>query len=55
MVVDTSAGFRLGGAEVQSPEELLESAVQLAKDADATITVVGLNASWCESAVNHRF
>jgi beta-glucosidase len=47
-VMDMIAGVRLGGAEVQDPEELLESAVELAKDADAVIAVVGLNADWYE-------
>ncbi|KAH9994097.1 glycoside hydrolase family 3 protein [Russula compacta] len=45
-VLDTGAGVRLGGAEVQDSEELLESAVKLAEDADAIIAVVGLNADW---------
>jgi beta-glucosidase len=45
-VMNAVAGVRLGGAEVQDPEELLESAVELAKDADAVIAVVGLNADW---------
>ena len=47
-VMNAVAGVRLGGAEVQDPEELLESAVELAKDADAVIAVVGLNADWYE-------
>ena len=51
--MDACAGVRLGGTEVQNSEELLESAVKLAKDADAAIAVVGLNADWCESVVNH--
>ena len=46
--MDTTAGVRLGGAEVQDPQERLESAVELAKDADAVIAVVGLNADWYE-------
>ena len=46
IIMDTTAGVRLGGAEVRGPEELLESAVKLAKDADAVIAVVGLNADW---------
>jgi beta-glucosidase len=41
------AGIRLGGAEAQDLEDLLESAVEVAKDADAVIAVVGLNADWC--------
>jgi len=47
--MDTTAGVRLGGAEVQDPEERLESAVELAKDVDAVIAVVGLNADWYEN------
>jgi beta-glucosidase len=46
--MDMTAGVRLGGAEVQDPEELLEGAVELAKDADVVIAVVGLNADWYE-------
>jgi hypothetical protein len=47
-VMNMTAGVRLGGAEVHDPEELLESAVELAEDADAVIAVVGLNADWYE-------
>jgi beta-glucosidase len=47
-VMDMTAGVRLGGAELHDPEELLENAVELAKDADAVIAVVGLNADWYE-------
>ena len=39
-------GVRLGGAEVQDSNELLQRAVDLAKDADYVIAVVGLNADW---------
>ena len=46
-LMSTLAGICLGGAEAQNPEELLESAVQVAKDADVVIAVVGLNANWC--------
>ncbi len=46
IVMDKTPGVRLGGAEVQDPKERLESAVELAKDADAVIAVVGLNADW---------
>ena len=45
-VMDNIAGVRLGGAEIQDSEELLESAVKVAKDADAVIAVVGLNGGW---------
>lgn len=38
--------MRLGGAEVINPDEELARAVQLAKEADAVIAVVGLNADW---------
>jgi hypothetical protein len=44
--MDVIAGLRLGGAEVQDPEELLSNAVGVAKDADAVIAIVGLNADW---------
>jgi beta-glucosidase len=47
--MDMTAGVRLGGAEVRDPEERLESAVELAKDVDAVIAVVGLNADWYEN------
>jgi beta-glucosidase len=49
IVMDMTAGVRLGGAELQDPEERLESAVELAKDVDAVIAVVGLNADWYEN------
>lgn len=47
--MDMTAGVRLGGAELQDPEERLESAVELAKDVDAVVAVVGLNADWYEN------
>lgn len=46
MVMDSNPGLSFGGAEVQDPEELLQTAVQLAKEAHAVIAVVGLNADW---------
>ncbi|THG97996.1 hypothetical protein EW026_g4112 [Hermanssonia centrifuga] len=46
MVMDSNPGIRLGGAEVQDPDELMESAVRLAKEADVVVAVVGLNADW---------
>ncbi|KAI0761860.1 beta-glucosidase [Irpex lacteus] len=45
-IMDANPGVRLGGAEVQDADTLLEAAVQLAKEADAVIAVVGLNADW---------
>ncbi|KAI0669358.1 beta-glucosidase [Trametes maxima] len=45
-VMDSNPGVRLGGAEVQHPDELMASAVKLAEEADAVIAVVGLNADW---------
>ena len=50
IVMDMTAGVRLGGAEVQDPEELLESAVGIAENVDAVIAVVGLNADWYENS-----
>lgn len=52
-MTDISAGVRLGGAEVHDPEELLESAVQVAKAADAVIAVVGLNGDWYGSIASY--
>ncbi|KAG5651698.1 hypothetical protein H0H81_007757 [Sphagnurus paluster] len=45
-VMDSNPGVRLGGAEVQDPDELVEKAVALAKEADVVIAVVGLNSDW---------
>lgn len=42
----SNPGVRLGGAEVKDENELMTEAVALAKDADAVIAVVGLNADW---------
>lgn len=42
----SNAGVRLGGAVVEDSDELLESAIRLAKDSDAVIAIVGLNADW---------
>lgn len=46
MVMDSNPGVRLGGAEVQDPEKMIEEAVQIAREADVVIAVVGLNAEW---------
>ncbi|EJF57992.1 beta-glucosidase [Dichomitus squalens LYAD-421 SS1] len=45
-IMDTNGGVRLGGAEVQHPDELMATAVKLAEEADVVIAVVGLNADW---------
>ena len=45
-IMETSAGVRVGGAEVQDPEQSLQQAVKLAKEADVAILVVGLNGDW---------
>lgn len=42
----SNPGVRLGGAEVADPNEMMAAAVQLAKEADVVIAVVGLNADW---------
>ena len=44
--VSTAGVLRFGGAEIQDSEKLLEEAVDLAKDADAVIAIVGLNNDW---------
>ena len=38
--------IQLGGAEVRDSDKLLEEAVDLAKDADGVIAIVGLNNEW---------
>ncbi|KAH0830132.1 glycoside hydrolase family 3 protein [Lanmaoa asiatica] len=45
-VQDSNPGVRLGGAEVQDPDEKMAEAVKLASEADAVIAIVGLNADW---------
>jgi beta-glucosidase len=42
----SNAGVRLGGAEVRDSDELLQEAVDLAKDADCVIAIIGLNTDW---------
>ncbi|PFH53517.1 glycoside hydrolase family 3 protein [Amanita thiersii Skay4041] len=46
LVLESNAGVRLGGAEVQDPDALMDKAIELAQDADAVIAIVGLNADW---------
>jgi beta-glucosidase len=45
-IMDSNPGIRLGGAEVQDPDALMATAVQLAGEADVVVAVVGLNADW---------
>ena len=45
-VLDNSSGVRLGGAEVCDSDDLLKQAVELAKEADVVIAVVGLNSDF---------
>ncbi|KAJ7621338.1 beta-glucosidase [Roridomyces roridus] len=52
-LMDSNPGIRLGGAEVVDSDALLDEAVALAKDADAVIAIVGLNADW-ETEGNDR-
>ena len=42
-VIDRAPGIRLGGAEVRNPDDLMNQAVDLAREADVVIAVVGLN------------
>jgi beta-glucosidase len=42
----TPGDLRLGGDEIQDSDKLLEQAVDLAKDADGVIAIVGLNDEW---------
>ena len=45
-VLDSISGLRLGGAEVRNLDDLMDQAVDLAKEADIVIAVVGLNADF---------
>lgn len=45
-VMDTNPGVRLGGAEVEVEDALMERAVAIAREADVVVAVVGLNADW---------
>ena len=38
--------LQFGGVEVQDPDKQLEQAVDLAKEADAVIAIIGLNNEW---------
>ena len=38
--------LKLGGTEIRDSDKLLEEAVDLAKDADGVIAIVGLNDDW---------
>ena len=40
------AGLQLGGAEVIDDDKTIEQAVELARDADVVIAIVGLNGDW---------
>ena len=42
----TTGVLRLGGAEILDSDKLFEEAVELAKDADGVIAIVGLNDDW---------
>ncbi|KAK7458836.1 hypothetical protein VKT23_009846 [Stygiomarasmius scandens] len=53
LVMDSNPGVRLGGAPLVDPDTLMSRAVTIAKDADAVIAVVGLNADW-ETEGNDR-
>jgi beta-glucosidase len=44
--MDSNPGVRLGGSEVEDEDVLMQKAVDLAKEADVVIAVVGLNGDW---------
>jgi beta-glucosidase len=46
LVCISAPGVQLGGAEVVDPDKMIAKAVELAKDADAVIAIVGLSAGW---------
>ena len=45
-VMDNNPGVCLGGAEVRDSDDLMNQAVELAREADVVIAVVGLNADF---------
>ncbi|OJA21227.1 hypothetical protein AZE42_07989 [Rhizopogon vesiculosus] len=45
-VMDSNPGVRLGGAEVIDEDVKMAEAVEIAKEADVVIAIVGLNADW---------
>ena len=45
-ILEYNSGVRLAGAPVQDADEAMNEAVQLAKEADVAILVVGLNNDW---------
>ena len=45
-IASSNPGVRLGGAPVQDPEDAMNEAIELAKEADVVIAVVGLNGDW---------
>ena len=53
VIVSGAGWLRLGGAEVQDSDTLFEQAVDLAKDADVVVAIVGLTDEW-ETEGNDR-
>ncbi|KAL0958191.1 hypothetical protein HGRIS_000354 [Hohenbuehelia grisea] len=45
-LMDSNPAVQLGGAEVKDSDEMIQEAVDLAKNSDVVIAVVGLNADW---------
>lgn len=45
-IQDSNAALSLGGAEVIDEEETLKEAVQLAKEADVAVVIIGLGPDW---------
>ncbi|KAF5369139.1 hypothetical protein D9757_011062 [Collybiopsis confluens] len=46
IIMDSNPAVQLGGDTVEDFDRLLDQAVSVAKDADAVIAIVGLNADW---------
>lgn len=46
ILMDSNPGIRIGGAPVIQPDEEMEYAAKLAKEADVAVVVVGLNSDW---------
>jgi hypothetical protein len=47
----SKSGLRLGGDEARDSDELLQEAVDLAKDADGVIAIIGLVGRWWDTIV----
>ncbi|KAF9041689.1 glycoside hydrolase family 3 protein [Panaeolus papilionaceus] len=45
-IMDSMSGLRLGGAVVEDEDDLISRAVDISRDAEVVIAIVGLNSEW---------